>query len=172
ANIYFCNSDWPNNNVKFWRYKTDQPICNTSIRDGRWRWMLYDTDWGFGYNTLSTPDNNLLEKAKNTGSVGTLFSSLINNKQFLALFIHRFQYDLNEFFYTSSVIAQIDKMQKTLAPEMQEHIDRWRAIGSYDTWLSNIETMRNFAIKRPEIQTSQINDFFHLQGADRISINK
>ncbi len=172
ANIYFCNSDWPNNNVKFWRYKTDKPLGNDSIRDGRWRWMLYDTDWGFGYNVLSTPNNNLLDKAKKTGSVGILFSSLIKNKNFLSFFIHRFQFHLNESFDSPTVLAKIDKMQKTLAPEMQEHIDRWRVIGSCDTWLSNIETMRNFAIKRPEIQASQINEFFQLEGPDKISIKK
>jgi hypothetical protein len=172
ANIYFCNSDWPNNNVKFWRYKTDNPIGNDSIRDGRWRWMLYDTDWGFGYNVLSTPNNNLLEKAKKTGSVGILFSSLILNEKFLEQFVKRFQNHLNTSFCSPTVIALIDRMQQTLSPEMHEHIDRWRVIGSYGQWLANVEVLRNFAIKRPGIQAKQLNVFFNLQGDKRILLKK
>ncbi|MGZ4056627.1 MAG: CotH kinase family protein [Bacteroidia bacterium] len=172
ANIYYCNSDWPNNNVKFWRYKSDKVNDSSSARDGRWRWMLYDTDWGFGYNALSSPDNNLLQKTKSTGSVGILFSSLIHNKNFSEQFIKRFQYHLNTTFYAASVIALIDKMQKELSPEMQEHIDRWRVIGSYNQWLSNVEVLRDFAIKRPEIQAKQLNDFFNLHGDKRVFIKK
>jgi hypothetical protein len=172
ANIYFCNSDWPNNNVKFWRYKSSTNLDCCSVKDGRWRWMLYDTDWGFGYNIKSTPDNNLLEKAKTTGSIGILFGSLIANKKFSQQFIQRFQYHLNFTFNSTSVIALIDKMQKTLAPEIQEHIDRWRVIGSYGQWLENVEVLRDFAIKRPEIQAQQLNDFFNLKGNKRVFVKK
>ena len=63
-------------------------------------------------------------------------------------------------------------MQKVLSPEMQEHIDRWRVIGSYDQWLENVEVLRNFAIQRPEIQAKQLNDFFHLKGSKMITIKK
>ena len=52
AQIFIDNRDWPGNNIKYWR-----PQQN----DGLWRWILYDTDFGFGipwngqgydYNTL------------------------------------------------------------------------------------------------------------------------
>jgi hypothetical protein len=172
ANIYYCNSDWPNNNVKFWRYKTWKPADSISAKDGRWRWMLYDTDWGFGYNTLSTPDNNLLEKARKTGSVGILFNTLIKNKDFVLQFTKRFQELLNTNFNTQKVIAQIDSMEKIMAPEMQEHIDRWRIIGSYSKWLSNVDVMKEYATKRPKIQAEQLNTFFNLKGSQMISINE
>ena len=50
--IFIDNRDWPGNNIKFWRdHRTS----------GKWRWILYDTDFGFGiwdpnaytFNTLS-----------------------------------------------------------------------------------------------------------------------
>ena len=37
AQIYFNNHDWPGNNIKYWKHK-----------DGKWKWIIYDTDFGFG----------------------------------------------------------------------------------------------------------------------------
>ena len=37
SNIYFNNTDWPGNNIKFWKHP-----------DTKWRWIMFDTDFGFG----------------------------------------------------------------------------------------------------------------------------
>ncbi|MCW3082857.1 MAG: hypothetical protein JWP12_223 [Bacteroidetes bacterium] len=170
VNIYFCNSDWPNNNVKFWHYKTPEPTDTAGCRDGRWRWMLYDTDWGFGYNTASVPSVNLLEKAKRTGSVGILFSALIKNKSFVEAFTQRFQYLIDHQFSTKHLISEVDRMQGLMAPEMREHINRWRVIGTYGQWLDNVEVLRDFAKKRPQLQADQLNAFFKLTESNRIIV--
>jgi hypothetical protein len=51
SQIYFANSDWPGNNVISWKYKTDDgkyhPEAPTG-QDGRWRWAIKDTEFGFG----------------------------------------------------------------------------------------------------------------------------
>ncbi len=168
ANVYFCNSDWPNNNVKFWRY--DSQADSLFAKDGRWRWMLYDTDWGFGYNSLSTPGSNLLDKTTKVGSVGVLFSGLIKNEAFVNEFLTRFQHHLNTTFSSEATIPKIDEMQRVLDPEMQEHIHRWRAIGSYSAWRSNVEVMRTFAQQRPQYQANQLNAFFNLKGDKQITL--
>lgn len=170
ANVYYCNSDWPNNNVKFWKYDSDADSLSPS--DGRWRWMLYDTDWGFGYNALSTPGSDLLLKATKVGSVGALFSALIKNKGFRNNFLGRFQHHLNTTFNSAEIIKKIDEIQQVLGPEMQEHIDRWRAIESYPAWLSNVEVLRTFARQRPQFQADQLNAFFNLKGDQQITIKK
>ncbi len=171
ANIYFCNSDWPNNNVKFWHYKGKiHSQTNGNVRDGRWRWMLYDMDWGFGYNTISTPDINLLPKAKATGSVGVLFSSLIKNKLFVNQFVTRYKYLMNTVFAPEYLLQKIDRTQKLFDPEIEAHINRWRVIGSYESWRDNVDVLRDFAVKRRKFQIEQINDFFKLKDKDRIDL--
>lgn len=170
ANVYFCNSDWPNNNVKFWKYNSK--VDSIGAKDGKWRWMLYDTDWGFGYNNLSKPESNLLEKAKSVGSVGVFFAGLIRNKQFVNFFLNRFKFHLNTSFNTKNVLVKINQFKNILKPEIQEHINRWRAIGSYTAWLENIEILNDFAIKRPQIQIQQLNDFFKLKEGSRIELEK
>src|SRR5699024_5241393 len=48
SEIYFGNADWPGNNIKFWRKTTNKYEPNAPYgHDGRWRWMVFDTDFGF-----------------------------------------------------------------------------------------------------------------------------
>jgi hypothetical protein len=160
ANVYFCNSDWPNNNVKFWHYKTFTPSTDSStIKDGRWRWMLYDTDWGFGYTGKEDYQLNLLEKARETGSVGLIFDGLLKNDIFFDTFINRFKWHLGHTFDKDRVLKKIDDYQSILNPEMNEHINRWRIIGSYTNWNNYVEELRVFATKRPAVQIQQLETF-------------
>lgn len=60
-NSYLGNGDWPNNNWKVYRYSLErnegfeQPILTDEgkdVTDGKWRFMLYDTDFCLGlYNS-------------------------------------------------------------------------------------------------------------------------
>lgn len=168
ANIYFCNSDWPSNNVKFWHYKAAQNVETPNPRDGRWRWMLYDMDWGFGYNSMSTPDANLLQRAKTVGSVGVLFSALIKNKAFTTQFIDRYKHFMTTEFAPDHLLHKIDSAQTAMKPVIRDHINRWRVIGTYKDWRNNVDVMRDFARRRRAFQVQQLNDFFGLKGSDAI----
>ena len=63
-------------------------------------------------------------------------------------------------------------MKYSISPEIQEHIDRWRGIGSYEKWLSNIGVLKDFAEQRPSFQADQLNTFFNLKGKQQIIIKK
>lgn len=157
ANVYFCNGDWQE---KCWRFKNQSSeIDSLDIRDGRWRWILYDTDWGFGYTGADAVKINLLEVAKNGEAIGVIFNGLLKNDFFLDEFNKRFHYHLNNTFNNKRVLGMIDQFENTLKPEITEHIDRWREIGSYNNWESFVQELKKFAIERPAIQTEQLNDF-------------
>lgn len=159
ANVYFCNRDWPNNNVRFWRFKGAQSSDSAGVRDGRYRWMLYDTDWGFGYTGNDAVSMNLLERAEKTGSVGVLFRGLLKNSHFREEFYERFKNDLNTIFKPENVLKKINEFENAIEPYMTEHINRWRVIDNYSTWKSNVQQLREFAVKRPAIQLQQLEDF-------------
>ncbi len=42
-NLYLCNTDWPHNNIKLWKY-TGAPVEGIEITDGKWRFMTRDMD--------------------------------------------------------------------------------------------------------------------------------
>lgn len=48
--IYVANGDWPRNNYKVYRYFGDDADSSIggSTKDGKWRWLIYDTDFGLG----------------------------------------------------------------------------------------------------------------------------
>lgn len=47
-NIYINNNDWPQNNYKCYRYVPAEGENFTGVYDGRWRYLLHDTDFSFG----------------------------------------------------------------------------------------------------------------------------
>ena len=58
AQIFFDNRD-AGGNIRIWRPQT---------QNGRWRWILYDTDWGFGlHDDLAYKYNSLAFHTKPDG---------------------------------------------------------------------------------------------------------
>ncbi len=53
VSCYFCNRDWPYNNVRLWRY-TGAAIDGVAITDGKFRFATRDMDMCFG--RYSSPD--------------------------------------------------------------------------------------------------------------------
>jgi len=45
---YLGNHDWPNNNLKRWRYTGPQEEGLAPELDGRWRYVVFDLDWILG----------------------------------------------------------------------------------------------------------------------------
>ncbi len=45
---FIRNIDWPGNNNDYWRLQTEYDPDAPPGHDGRWRWMLVDTDAAFG----------------------------------------------------------------------------------------------------------------------------
>lgn len=48
---YIANWDWPLNNIKLYRYYSQNNVYGTGRQDGRWRYLYYDMEAGFNiYN--------------------------------------------------------------------------------------------------------------------------
>ena len=77
-----------------------------------------------------------------------LFRVLVQHPPFKHALIHRFAGLLNTRFSTDKVLSMIDQKQQTIAPEIEEHLARWRRPESVNAWYANIETIRAFATFR------------------------
>jgi len=158
AEIYFANHDWPGNNSKFWRPKTEK---------GKWRWIIVDTEFGFGlggqYNSNSLHwATDPKGKGWNEGWSTLLLRSLLENAEFRSDFVNRFAHHLNITFNPSRVISIIDSLKADLQPDMEKHIKRWRAIISVYNWETNIAVMKEFAYKRPAYMRQYVINHFGL----------
>ncbi len=173
SEIYSANFDWPYNNTAYWRYKTDSTNPGTdNVLDGRWRWILFDTDFGFSYlPEYSGYQQNTLDRAASLGDNGLLLSALLENEQFRTKFINRTADLLNTAFRERRVVSAIDQFQELLQPQMEEEIHRWRTMeDSIDNWGSNVEILREFARQRPGYVRQHIIERFGLAGLAELTV--
>lgn len=152
AQVYFANVDWPGNNNKNW--KTRGP-------GGQWRWLMYDLDYTMGFDATSSFSHNTLAHALAPNVSGwpnpkwttLIMRRLALNESFRQTFANRICDLANSVFIPEKAIAKLDAMRSSYAPEMPEHIARWKGTGdviaSMTSWDRNIGTVRTFLQRRP-----------------------
>jgi hypothetical protein len=114
---------------------------------------------------------NSIEYATREDLPTDLFRNLIKNPEFLTLFLNRFADHLNTTFRVERVLQEIDSLEALLEPEMQEQIDRWHSSGnSMEDWHNNVNLLRSFAGKRPEVIIQDLIEFFELDGTFTLTI--
>lgn len=106
---YVGNIDWPHNNVKIYRYLAapGEDYTEGSVFDGRYRYLLYDTDYGMGLKFQGwfgngAEDKRLQELCSNN-SHSVLFQCLLKREEFRTLFINEVLNLMNTSFATSNV---------------------------------------------------------------------
>ncbi|AKL93649.1 spore coat protein CotH [Clostridium aceticum] len=168
AGIYVANTDWIGNNLQLWRLKIEEYQPDAPYgKDGRWRWMLFDTDYGFDLDNYGMYAHNTLDWAttdkgedRNAPEYTFLLRSLLKNEEFRNQFINRFADVINTNFAPNRVTGKINEMQSTLEHEMQYNIQRWVNFGSVKEWRENVDVMRNFAQERPSHMKKYIMEHF------------
>ncbi|SDB81135.1 Leucine rich repeat-containing protein [Pelagirhabdus alkalitolerans] len=179
SQVYLANSDWPHNNIRFWRYLTDEYDPDAvEGRDGRWRWLLYDTDHGFEmYTSDDRRDNtrgvvhDTVEWILHPEESTFLIRHLLENDEFNEEFKSRFIDYLNIHFNTDRVLHQIQQFEALYEDEMGLHLKRWD-INHHDVdeWYESIDTLRYFAEERPSIVRSYLDDHFGLGESFELNI--
>jgi hypothetical protein len=141
--IYVCNRDWLHQNIKCWREHSD---------NGKWRWLLYDMDWGFSGEVQLGSDqytDNTVRWVLDQAEASLLFRRLILNDDFKEEFVQRFVTHINLTFSPERVHTVISAMQDQILPEMPRQIERWGAIKSMEYWNEQMTILHLFAENRP-----------------------
>lgn len=168
TNIYCANLDWPGNNNKFWRPQTE---------DGRWRWFLFDLDFGFGlHDSLNYNHNTLTFAVEPNGPswpnppIATyLLRKCLESPQFRVEFINRFTDLMNFDYKPERVAAVIDSIRRGVELEMPRHLTCWSR--TVPEWLTHIDVLYAFAYQRPARMREFIRDFFDLPGLAALDIH-
>ena len=167
--IYVNNTDWPGNNVKFW---------NTIHPGSKFRWILYDTDFGFGlfgnetyvHNTLSfalLDDDNI--SWPNPPWSTLLFRRLVTNTGFRHMFINYMADNMNTTFLSSNVNEHVDSIKAVYLNEMPYHKDRWSQ--SYEDWVNHVDLIKTWGNMRPNYMRDFILSQFNLSSTSRITLD-
>lgn len=176
AQIYYANTDWPGNNIKYWR---------NGASNGKWRWILYDTDFGFNHFNGGNHDGSLGDwESHNTLRFALLsnrdqwptypwstqiFRKFVQNDEFIKKFVNRMSDLMNTSFKPSYVNTVIDSLSQIIDSEMPAHKERWG--GSIENWNSRVNGLKNFANNRSSNMREFLRDEFGLSISRNITVH-
>ena len=119
AEIFYANSDWPQNNVRAWK-----------SGNSPWKFMAFDIDQGFdwkpslpGFTESTNMINWILDggrhdrpcfSEKNYKCFSNIFIKLIQNSDFKQSFINRASYLYSTFINGKKVAQQVDLINKSI----------------------------------------------------------
>lgn len=169
AQVYYNSQDWPANNLKYWRPKTP---------DGKWRWILFDLDFGFNlYETNGQAENHVYylfsgietRPGSNPPWSTLLPRKLVENPTIKNKYINLVADLLNTKFKIERVVNLINEMADHIANEGVKHRARWGI--SQFTFDNHIQRMISFAQERPGYLRGFVRDFFDCGYEGTITIN-
>lgn len=164
--IYIDNQD-AGGNIKFWRPQTP---------DGRFRWVLYDTDWGFGLQEELAFQSNTL--ALHTAPNGPAWPNppwstfILRRLLTRPAYRERFIAQLNDMAHTAfapdRVADYTNDFKDLLTPEYDRHAKRWNY--SKLIWQTHLGRIKTFARERPAFMRRFIQAQFEVGDAVRVTI--
>lgn len=164
AQIYFGNTDWPGNNIKYWKKRSG----------GKFRWLLYDMDFGFAlYNSFNHPTLSFAtDPSSGVDWPNPPWSTqhirlVMQNPKFRTKFIQTLAAAMGSGFNPQNVNETIDLYAQRIATEMPFHKQRWG--GNINDWNYEVQRLRNFATDRHQYMLQHIAQFFSLTGDVKIS---
>lgn len=192
SNVYFNNRDWPHGNIDFWRYQAPggfDPSAEAPY-DGRWRWMMFDTDMGFGWTDTHRESTHEMHVFANTIRTITavqngqplhrtspLLIYMLRLPEFQRNFLNTHMDLMNTSFKTDRVLGIINDMASVIEPHMQEHMDRmgyhhdrWRIPQTMGEWDTAVDFMRKFAIDRTDTLQLHMLEHFNMPGYADVTI--
>jgi len=172
--LYVGNWDWLanyNNNIKLWRPQN---------KNGKWRYMLYDTDMGF--NILKGPGydwiTHSLTHYKAVGKHVDLLTRCFQNSEFGCRFRNRYLDLINTSFHADSVSLVINDLRNKLEDAMIDHISLWRTpfpgpffslnhspLDSFQIWEANVDEIEDYSMQRDTSVVNNLENYFNLSSS-------
>jgi hypothetical protein len=168
--IFADNTDWPGNNVRWWRSR--EP-------GGKWRWFLYDTDYGLGAYQASWENDTLAFALADDGPdwpnppwSTELFRLLFTSPAFVQTFVAHYADMLNVQFAPTRTVGLLDSMSDALAPDMDRQVETWGTWTDGITvhsmpdgeWESAVEYIDEWLEQRPTFARQHVVDDLGLAG--------
>lgn len=167
--IYVANCDSVANNLARWRTReiSDDKYC-----DGKWRWILYDTDDSAGMPIEGVDyaqydvDTFIGGHWYETPLEETLFSALIRNEEFKKAFVVSFMDMANYHFdYETNVKSVIEDFYEKYAIGVVASHRRFRdANYSEKDYLQEVDLVKEFYSKRYQYITAYMKNDLGLEG--------
>jgi hypothetical protein len=125
----------------------------------KWKFTAWDADRAFTW-----PDTNMFN---NTRWADIIPFKLLQNDEFTRKFINRTCDLLNTVFIPGNSLHVLEKLYSRLKPDIQDEIDRWNPAAD---WEGNVDFLRYFLQRRPEVLIEQFPEKFSLGGYRNVQL--
>ncbi len=128
-NIYICNNDsifLNDNNWMMWRVR--ETNSRNEFSDGKWRLMVFDTDYSTGIDETAAADVDMIPVAcdETADCIGCrLLCALLANEDFRNGFVSDLGMMRNEVFEKNRVRARLEEFRAVYAPLIPDTFDRF-----------------------------------------------
>ena len=141
VNIWAQNVDWPGNNWYAARPRRD---------DGRWIFLSWDAEFGLGLSPQGFRHDTLRHVLDRPESrIANLLITLLKSPRYREFFLEHMEAALAGPLAAENVLAHIDRLASTIAPDMEEEL---RRVGTpIEAWENDIEDIRTFARMRGDV---------------------
>lgn len=163
AEIYIDNANWGSSNSAMWKAeKTDE---NNPFADGKWRFIMFDTEFSSAVYDSTTPFRDTFASLLNSnGFVGMLFKAALNNETFKEEFSKTFIDVIDNDFADERVASEIDRLEKEYCDFSSETISRfWGNINGMDDpkyfYSQNVGILKDFYAKRRSSITKHLSKY-------------
>ena len=163
AQLYCQNTDWPNNNMRLWRPRTE---------NGKFRFPWYDTDFGYGLwggGASTNPFENFDSNKKRIAVA--FFYYMMENEDFKNEFIQRFHYMINTVYDASRSKEIINGIEDNISAERSISDSKWQRSETARWSGYKVESVLNFANDRPSKMHDYLNSKFGNKGSAKLTVN-
>lgn len=124
--LFIANKDWPYNNVRAYRYVANDGVYyENTLMDGKYRYLLFDTDYGFGLVDdvpgFSCEEDNIAVLLSNYQS--PLFCNLMARKDCRELFVNYMCDLMNTAFSYQNIESTLTELVSSRENELTHYLN-------------------------------------------------
>lgn len=156
---YVGNTDWVTNNLKIWRKRDG----------GKFRWILFDTDFGLSPRATAVDTNMIDFTARNlktsSSTAQCIMQAVLKNEDLRWRFLDQYLDCLENQFTDERIETNWDSLWKMSEYEMCATMSHTRFLdcpAEFASYQSDCETMRQFAKDRRPIIVKQLKKEYEL----------
>lgn len=156
AQIILGNTDWPDQNGKWWRYTGRHRKPGTDT-DGRWHFIMGDSDQGMGI--VMGPDYDMFTHVErhSDAPLARLLAACERSPALRQRFREAVLALLDGPLSSRNMTAEAQRMRDAIDAEMPRHIARWRRPLTYAAWRAHVDVLLTFARDRGAFVRAQLD---------------
>ncbi len=160
------NTDWPTNNIKFWREKKE---------GSKWRYILFDLDVALGARSWTDPEvdsfGDKMVQYQDTNRHVNILHAFLEDEDYQHYFINRYADIINTSFEPEYLQAKVDSFVAVIEPFMAQHLDKWQN-QTYEEWQNEKLPEINFFVEnRPMYARQFLQDYFELENQVKLNLS-